>query len=178
MLAGLIKIDSIPPEGKEIDYLLEGAELSEILQERALGFEPCGPLTFFGRLFRSERNIFLKGRVQGKIELHCARCLEPFPFPVDAVVRSEWQMVHFPFLGTEGEGPDLEDLETGLISQGGLDLIDRILEEVVLAVPMKPLCRESCPGLCPVCGANLCNFPCTCKSQDPSGPFSVLKNLK
>jgi uncharacterized protein len=72
----------------------------------------------------------------------------------------------------------IEDLETGLIEEGVLDLSERILEEVILTVPIQPLCRESCLGLCPICGENRNINPCQCKSKEEGGPFSVLKNFK
>ncbi len=72
----------------------------------------------------------------------------------------------------------VEDLETGLIKEGVLDLAERILEEVILTIPIQPLCRENCLGLCPICGENKNINPCNCKAKDGPSPFSVLKDLK
>jgi uncharacterized protein len=84
------------------------------------------------------------------------------------------------------EDPDAEEIELtaddlGLISFEGdeIDLVDGIQEQVIMALPFKPLCREGCRGLCPQCGADLNLGDCAC-SEPPvlEGKFSILKNFK
>jgi uncharacterized protein len=59
-----------------------------------------------------------------------------------------------------------------------LDLLPEIQGTLMLAVPMKPLCREDCPGLCPQCGQSLSEGLCACTRENGDGPFSVLKKFK
>jgi len=174
-----VKIDSIPPEGLDIYFLLDQNRLEELLQERPLGFVPSGPLEVLGELIKSGQDLFFKGRILGSIGLVCGRCLEPFLKDVDIPVRSEWRLKTAPGKTSGKEGTSqIEDLETGLTQEGTLDLEDRVLEEVILAIPMLPLCGENCRGLCPVCGENRNMNPCTCKTGGGTTPFSVLKDLK
>jgi uncharacterized protein len=56
-----------------------------------------------------------------------------------------------------------------------IDFKDAVQEQVVLALPYKPLCRETCRGLCPRCGADLNTETCSCTSEPAASPFAVLK---
>lgn len=173
-----IKVDSIPQQGLLIDFLLEPAWLKEIAQERPLGFGPSGPLGVQGELIRTGEGILFRGTVRGKIRLQCGRCLEPYLKTLEEPVGSEWRLIPSPVKSSDQEGAfQIEDLETGQIKEGVLDLAERILEEVILTIPIQPLCRETCLGLCPICGENKNITPCSCKSKEETSPFSVLKNV-
>jgi uncharacterized protein len=177
----LIKIDTIPADGLSIDFRLEPAWLKEIAQERPLGFVPSGPMEVQGELKKTGQGILFRGKISGKIRLQCSRCLDSFLKTLEEPVGLEWRVVSSPSNSSDkGKETSLqiEDLETGLIQDGFLDLSENILEEVILAIPIQPLCRESCLGLCPVCGENKNTNLCHCKAKDESGPFSVLKKLK
>jgi uncharacterized protein len=52
-----------------------------------------------------------------------------------------------------------------------------VLTETTLALPMKPLCRADCQGLCPACGANRNVAPCTCAPKPPDPRLAVLRDL-
>ncbi|MBI5604161.1 MAG: DUF177 domain-containing protein [Deltaproteobacteria bacterium] len=174
-----IKVDSIPAEGLLVDFLLEPAWLKEISEERPLGFVPSGPLECQGALTRTGQGILFRGTIRGKIRFECSRCLELFLRALDEPVGAEWRLLSAPLKPSEKEGTSqIEDLETGLIKEGVLDLQERILEEVILTIPIQPLCRETCLGLCPICGENKNINPCNCKSKEGDSPFSALKNLK
>lgn len=174
-----IKVDSIPSQGFLIDFLLEPAWLKEISIERPLGFVPSGPLEVQGELTKSGQGILFRGKVMGKIRLQCGRCLEPFLKSLEIPVRSEWRLISSPLKSSDKEGTvQIEDQETGLIKEGVLDLTERILEEVILTIPIQPLCRETCLGLCPICGENKNLNPCNCKPKEGISPFSALKNYK
>lgn len=174
-----IKVDSIPSQGLLIDFLLEPAWLKEISAGRPLGFVPSGPLEVLGELTRTGQSILFRGKVRGKIRLQCGRCLEPFLKTLEIPVNSEWRLIPSPSKPSAKEGTvQIEDLETGLVKEGVLDLAERILEEVILTIPIQPLCRETCLGLCPICGENRNLNPCNCKPKEGTSPFSVLKNYK
>jgi uncharacterized protein len=68
-----------------------------------------------------------------------------------------------PHTANTGEGErevEEDDLTTAFYRDGALDVIDLLREQFQLALPMKPLCAESCRGLCPHCGANLNRTEC------------------
>jgi uncharacterized protein len=123
----------------------------------------------------------VSGQVKGTLELDCGRCLDPFPLVVDA----PFDLRYVPQTQNEGEGEREiaeDDLLTAFHNEGSLDLIDLLREQFQLALPMKPLCAQSCRGLCPVCGGNLNRTDCGHKPtwEDPRlAPLkALLKNDK
>ena len=118
------------------------------------------------------------GRATTRLALECGRCLDEIEVPVDA--RFELRYVPQP----EAEGDtereiEEDDLTTSFYREGTLDVVDMLREQFQLALPMKPLCAESCQGLCPECGANLNRTTCGCepKWEDPRlAPLKALLN--
>ena len=116
------------------------------------------------------------GRATTKLELECGRCLEPFEMPVDA----SFDLRYVPDTQNAGEGEreiEEDDLTTAFHHEGTLDVIDLLREQFELAMPMKPLCRDACRGLCSECGANLNRTECghAPKWEDPR--LAPLKGL-
>ncbi|WP_242832391.1 YceD family protein [Desulfosporosinus orientis] len=102
----------------------------------------------------TNRAMLVKGRIQTELKATCGRCLEPFIYTLDLPYEDEWA---FRSLASE----DL--LETALLlDKDEIDIKDRILEHIVLALPMKFICSVECQGLCPNCGANRNLTPCSC----------------
>jgi uncharacterized protein len=102
-----------------------------------------------------ESRLVLMGTLQGRGRVVCDRCLADFELtfqvPVQLLVLRDTEV-------TEDEG------ETYIIHQrqGEVDLTPPLYEAVILALPVKRLCREDCRGLCPTCGANLNGEVCRC----------------
>jgi len=123
------------------------------------------------------QDIRLNGSVATSIELACARCLEPVVQDVD---RS-FELLYRP-LGSDAGKEEMSvtsaDAEVGYYEGKGLQLEDTLREQVILALPLRALCREDCRGLCPQCGANLNAEPCSCAVavQDPR--WEALKDLR
>lgn len=114
----------------------------------------------------------VKGRVAGEAELTCSRCLDPFPCPLSVEVEREY------IVGVDraAQLPELEVIEDVTYLVDGLFSVKNMAEEeLITALPMVPLCRDSCAGLCQGCGAELNREPCTCKSGHQGSPFAILK---
>ena len=111
----------------------------------------------------------LVGRVRTELELSCSRCLEPFRFPVDAAFDQRY-LPQSSQTTAEGERElEEDDLETSYYSEDQIDLDELVREQFYLTLPMKPLCREDCKGLCGQCGTNLNTATCGCAPvwEDP-----------
>jgi uncharacterized protein len=109
------------------------------------------------------REIHIVGRLSTRLELTCARCLEP----VTKELNPRFDLLYRPVASIRvGEGQEIElareDTEIGFYTGDGLFLADVVAEQVHLALPMKVLCGEECQGLCPGCGANLNRERCRC----------------
>jgi uncharacterized protein len=59
-----------------------------------------------------------------------------------------------------------------------VDLSDHVRSELLVIVPLKPLCGSGCKGLCPSCGANLNEAPCSCEADERDSRWDALKKLK
>ncbi len=72
-----------------------------------------------------------------------------------------------------------DDLDLDYYTGETVDLESLLREQIILMMPLKPLCDEDCKGLCPRCGANLNREACTCSSRRiVNSPFAVLAKLK
>jgi len=112
--------------------------------------------------------IHLEGRLRTQLDMNCARCLEPLAQKVAA----SFDLVYRP-VNTIRRDDELslgvEDTDVGFYTGQGLFLADVLAEQVLLALPMKVLCRAECKGLCPSCGANLNRDRCRCGPR-PADP--------
>jgi uncharacterized protein len=125
--------------------------------------------------YRAGQEIFFQGHISGGVIGHCARCLEEYPFRLDKdfflmlVPRAELP----PEVELTDEEPDLSFYEGDHI-----DLSPLVREQIILALPTRPLCREDCKGLCSSCGVNLNVQACTCATRIGDPRLAVLRNLK
>jgi len=125
--------------------------------------------------YRAGRELFFTGHIAGSVVGHCARCLEPYTFDLD----KDFFLVLVP--RTElPQDMDLrdEDLDLSFYQGDEIDLTPLVREQIILALPSRPLCREDCRGLCPQCGANRNVQPCTCVEAGGDPRLAVLRNLK
>ncbi len=123
------------------------------------------------------KDIRLNGELATRLELPCARCLEPV---VQDVTR-KFDLLYRP-LGTDAGNEELSvtaaEAEVGYYQGEGLLLEDAIREQVLLAVPLKVVCREDCKGLCPSCGKNRNTDPCSCAQPFADPRWSALKEIR
>lgn len=119
-------------------------------------------------------DVLVHGRIDAMVPQACGRCLESFPAVVTANV--DVRLTPRPATGDTHElGED--ELDTDFYVGGELDLARLIEAETTLALPMKPLCRTDCRGLCPVCGVDRNVMACECAARQPDPRLAVLKQL-
>jgi uncharacterized protein len=119
-------------------------------------------------LMNTDRSILAEGQLHSESELTCSRCLTLFRYPLTLDIEEEY----FPTIDlVTGAHLSLPDEPGAFIidEHNILDFTEAIRQYALLAVPIKPLCRQDCAGLCPVCGCNLNQTSCQCppKSADP-----------
>ena len=140
-------------------------------------FRVVAPVSLGFDIHKDKAQFRLDGRVQTTLELPCSRCLEAYTIPVDAAFDLRYQ----PHSHNIGEGEreiEEDDLTTAFYENDEIDLGQLMREQFYLALPMKPLCRDDCRGLCPICGANLNRETCDCKRDWEDPRLAVLKTLK
>ena len=140
-------------------------------------FRVAAPVSLAFDIFKDKQQFRLAGRVQTTLELLCSRCLEPFTTPADA----SFDLRYHPHTANTGEREreiEEDDLTTAFYEHDEIDLGGLMREQFYLALPMKPLCRDDCKGLCPVCGTNRNRGTCSCKSEWQDPRLAALKALQ
>ncbi|MBI2917297.1 MAG: DUF177 domain-containing protein [Chloroflexi bacterium] len=130
------------------------------------GEEPQ-PVSGKVRMLRTNRCILVRGRIITWVRSNCSRCLTPFSQEVQVELEEEF----FPVIDVNSGVPvpvPSDASEPFTIDEHHiLELTEVLRQDSQLALPMKPLCRPDCPGLCPRCGHNLNLGPCQCDETSP-----------
>ncbi|MFC1930004.1 DUF177 domain-containing protein [Chloroflexota bacterium] len=117
------------------------------------------------KLIRTQRGILVRAALSTGVALTCGRCLSLFRCPLSLDFEEEYVPIVDVVTGTPLPLP--KERSTFTIDEHHvLDLTEATRQYSVLVIPMKPLCREECVGLCPSCGHNLNQGPCDCPSPE------------
>lgn len=122
-------------------------------------------------------DIRVVGDFSTRIELRCARCLEP----VQQQIGEAFDLLYRPLgalAGGEEAGISEAESEIGYFKGQGILLEDVLKEQVLLALPAKVLCGEGCQGLCPQCGINRNTGTCSCEEKQSDPRWSALENMR
>lgn len=167
-------------EGDAIWWASAAPEAADLPRELA------EPFRFEVSAYRMGEDVYLDGSASGEIELECSRCLARYRQPL----REPFRLVLEPAgarVPADPEGAAAlaryglwlgDELEAGWFRGSELHLGGLFYEVVSLALPVKPLCREDCPGLCAHCGADLAEGSCSCSGASSASPFAVLAKLR
>ncbi len=124
-------------------------------------------------------HVRVSGRVSALVRLPCSRCLAEYEERIDTTFLLFYTRAQT----AEGvEDEEIELSETDLVSvpyRGEeIDLIPEVDEQIVMELPLRPLCGDDCRGLCSSCGAELNVKECGCRRSVPALAFSTLNDLK
>jgi uncharacterized protein len=166
----VIDIDRLPKDGLTLSRSFEFPSL-DLVEEEAVLLEPVRADVTVKRV---GEEVWIKGRVRTRVSFVCARCLGPYEYPVD----SKFDLVFLPGDGHELKDElDEDDLDTIYLEGHELDVRQVVLEQLNLTFPSKPLCAQSCEGICAVCGKVRKDSACGCQVNDPDARLGPLKNL-
>jgi uncharacterized protein len=123
------------------------------------------------------KDIRVDGSLDTRVQLACARCLEP----VIQDVSHKFDLLYRP-QGTDAGREELSvtsaEAEVSYYQGEGLLLEDVLREQVLLALPLKAICRDDCKGLCPHCGENLNVEQCDCTEPVEGPRWLALKDIR
>ena len=167
----LLDVETIREPNKRIERI-----------EPPAAFEPedvfriVAPVELRLNLHKDKAKVRLTGTVKTTVEVDCSRCLEGFQVPIE----STFDVQYLPTTAAPAD-PDREvgeqEFDTAFYQDGVIDLRQLVREQIFLMLPMKPLCQESCAGLCPVCGTNLNTGSCECSQEWEDPRLAPLKAL-
>lgn len=170
-----IQTKEIGPEGLEIDRRLEFTPPPQQDDQVPLAI---GEIHLAGFLQRTHGGISFEGDIGTVASMSCSRCLEAYALPLE---------LHFDLLytadpepATRGESRVDEESITHARYDGARIQLDELLQEqIYLGLPLKPLCRPDCGGLCSRCGTNLNAGTCDCREERAEDPrLLTLKTLR
>ncbi|HUA60916.1 MAG TPA: DUF177 domain-containing protein [Verrucomicrobiae bacterium] len=150
----------------QIDF--SGEHLEAATPLRATGVAELLPHT--------DDEIRIQGRFTVELKAECDRCLGDARFPLDG----GFDLFYRPAgaMGSEHEVEiDEGQAEIGFYEGDGLELEEILQEQVLLALPMQRVCREDCPGICPVCGKNRNESPCDCRIEKADNRWGAFRDL-
>ncbi len=174
-----LKIEEITSSGLDLKEVLDKDWLNGISQgHNKIEVNLSAPVSLDLKLAKSERDIFINGVINTELTLKCSRCLEEFDYPLD----SRFKYTLCP-ADDEDIADDLglssEDLEFGFYHGDEIDIAPLILEQIIISIPLKPLCHNLCRGLCHRCAKDLNEGRCECSGQEVLNiGFSKLRDFK
>ena len=134
-----------------------------------------GPIRGNLRLRRTNQGLLVTGPIETEVELTCVRCLDLYRQYVTFALEEQY----YPTVDVV-TGVSLPKAENELIfpidHHHQLSLDEAVRQNLLLALPMQPLCKENCAGLCPHCGNNFNHGTCNCQ-PDQDERFSALQAL-
>jgi DUF177 domain-containing protein len=169
------EIDKDGPQSYSRTYSIPPEELDRI------EIAAIGPVAIAGEASKGDlpAEYLADGSSKFTADLTCARCVEPYPFASassfhlrfrprsEAPLQEDEELVLAP-----------EELDVEFYTERAVSLRDLALEQIQLSIPMKPLCDESCLGLCPQCGANRNRESCACEGSMIDERWGALRDIQ
>jgi uncharacterized protein len=182
-----VNIDEIKEGGLRRSWDVAREQVDDLVKDEPAGYRARGAAHFDAKLDKVERRVLVDAHGKLELSVPCGRCLQPVALdaPVDfglTLVPSD-EYVDEPRADKDDEKkvkgsfePQAADEE--LYSGKVIDLDPILREQILLALPGYPVCKDDCKGLCHVCGANLNDRECGCDRHVPDPRWAGLKNVK
>lgn len=124
------------------------------------------PVKVDGVMYMTENVLNFNAHVKTSLELICSRCLQPFEKMFENDINEQFTFDR-----------NNKDVDTTFLDSDSLNVTEMIIEDIILSLPMKHLCKDDCKGLCPVCGTNLNFSSCNCSKSEIDPRLAKLKDL-
>lgn len=169
----LLLLDELRVQARDFDH---AESLADLLDDDGRSLVPQ-PVRLRGRAGPGARGVELRARLEAGLSLLCSRCLEPCASRLG--VEIELTLVDE---AAEFAGPDAElrpeDASVYYAREGRADLGAIAREQIHLHLPLKPVCRAECRGLCPSCGGNRNRIECGCRPTGIDPRLAPLERLR
>ena len=126
-------------------------------------------------MMRTDRGILVRARLDSRPELECGRCAANFTAEFALEFDEEFMVAADPVTGEPAPGIGPDDLRIG--DDQHLDVSEAVRQYEQSGLPIRPVCRPDCAGLCATCGRDLNDGPCDCPTDDADDRWSSLAAL-
>ena len=159
--------------GDNMQHELENERI--VIDGRSLN-EISGPV----RLMRTDTTVLVTAEIEAVTNEACSRCLEPASLNVNVAMEEEFSPINASLMGANSRSEDEDDYyDPALIidEQNFLDLTEGLGQALLGALPIAPLCKEDCLGICPICTTNRNIVNCSCAKIDVDPRWAGLAGL-
>lgn len=135
-----------------------------------------GAVTAALTIQQSGEEYYVQGTLETVVQVECARCLTPIALDI----RGSLEFIVTTPEVREQQAAEAVDAEEYVFMEGGtrsVNLDELVREAILLELPMKPVCSESCQGLCPQCGVNRNDTACACVIEQTDPRWEELKKV-
>ena len=184
----LVNIDEIESSGLAKAWEMNGERVDAILLEDKTGYRAQKPVHIEAFFKKVDRRLLLDAHSRADVVCPCSRCLAP----VSMCLPVDFSLTLIP--ADEYDGVPRTNEDSGHTHTGSsfvpqtvdeetyegktIDLDPLYREQLLLALPPYPVCREGCKGLCTMCGTNLNDRDCGCDPHVPDPRWAELKKMK
>jgi uncharacterized protein len=166
-----ISLDSVLEEAVPFDFELQ-FPLKELDREPLV---EISPVRVRGQISRIERGFSLDAEIGYGGRLECSRCLAAYPFRTDE--RFSLLLYKRPSVVEKEISLEREDLDAYFYEDAEISLNPIAEERIQMSIPMKPLCRADCLGLCAGCGRDLNTEECRCEKTPIDPRWEALRSI-
>lgn len=167
-----------------ISQLLKGhigetrhAQLQSEITDIDPAIKPLSDLNGTVDLIRTNDGILVRANLHTTVELTCSRDLVEFAYPAHFAIEEEFYPTIDIITGARLPQPEDADQAVQIDIHHILDLTEIVRQALMLALPMVPVCRNNCKGLCPNCGKNWNDGDCDCKTEELDPRLAALRDL-
>lgn len=140
-------------------------------------YRVTSPVVLGMAIHKDKDRFRLVGSVKTELEVECSRCLERFTMPVDRQFDLRYLPMGEPQSGADEDEIADDDVSVTFYRDDEINVGELLREQFYLALPMKPLCRADCRGICPHCGINRNVESCQCEGRWEDPRLAGLKTL-
>ena len=173
-----IEFDEIDEHGPQEYHGTFEIPLSDLDRDE---LSAIGPVSIEARAEQggADGDYLIDGSVRFTADFNCSRCLDPYPIANQSAFHIRFR----PRPTVTGENEEVEiteaeELDVEFYAERAVPLRDLAVEQVQLAIPMKPLCSESCLGLCSNCGVNRNRESCSCEKSAVDERWGALHDIR
>lgn len=163
----IVNLEEIVESGLSLTLEKKPEAFPVLMEMKASGeLNAVNPIITAFKAIRVKDMVEVEGVIKTAVGISCSRCLTDFTLSIHSDFALTFTKKLPEYLNNDsGDGQELTAEEMGMILYKGekINLRDAIQEQLILSIPFKPLCSETCKGLCMHCGSNLNEGDCGCK---------------
>ncbi len=164
-----------PKVGSEVSYEMSATEMSLLPDDWRL----ASPIHVIGSIYPEEHEMLMSGIIKVTVDASCSRCLKKIETALEVPFSERLLYVlDVPYVKEEDETiGDLEEIYW-IYDKVEYDFEPMIVDEILNALPTRPLCAEDCKGLCDNCGQDLNKGTCSCDTTEIDPRWAKLAQLQ